>query len=60
MSQTIGLNCIFMTISFHQKLLKIDTSIEIMKLLELESKSDNITKLKAAKFIVKKILPDYK
>ena len=54
MSQTIGLNCIFMTISLHQKLLKIDTSIEIMKLLELESK------LKAAKFIVKKILPDYK
>ena len=38
----------------------MDTSIEIMKLLELESKSDNITKLKAAKFIVKKILPDYK
>ena len=38
----------------------MDTSIEIMKLLELESKLDNITKLKAAKFIVKKILPDYK
>ena len=29
-------------------------------LLWLEFKSDNITKLKAIKFIVKKILPNYK
>ena len=29
-------------------------------LLGLEFKSDNITKLKAIKFIVKKILPNYK
>ena len=31
-----------------------------MSLLGLEFKSDNLTKSKAMKFIVKKILPDYK
>ena len=30
------------------------------RLLGLEFKSDNIIKLKAVKFIVKKILPEYK
>ena len=31
-----------------------------MRLLRLEFKSDNIIESKATKFIVKKILPDYK
>ena len=31
-----------------------------MRLLGLEFKSDNIIKSKAIKFIVKKVLPDYK
>ena len=33
---------------------------KILKLLELEFKSDNTIKSKAMKYIVKKILPDYK
>ena len=40
---------------------KITTINKIsMRLLELEFKSNNIIKSKAMKFIVKKLLPDYK
>ena len=54
------------TLTFLEILMKyLDTLSNLVskmstKLLGLEFKSDNIIKIKAIKFIVKKILPEYK